>query len=679
MKEVIIVDKTHLDLGFTDFAENIRRRYLESFIPGAIELAEQVNCGGEKKFVWTTGSWLIKEALEGGGKLRSMTEKALRDGNIAAHALPFTTHTELMHPRLSEYGLSVVDEIDEITGRKTIAAKMTDVPGHTAAIVPALAAHGIKLLHIGLNTAAALPDVPGCFLWKFGGSEVVVIYSDGYGSDFTCPHIDKVLCLDHTADNSGLRSRASVLARFSRLQRKYPGYNVRAGRLDDIAEDLWQVRGKLPVVEGEIGDTWIHGAASDPYKTAALRVMCNLGEKWLGENKLQFESDSCRKFYDALLCVTEHTWGGDMKIFLEDTEHYRKDKFRKARARDKVKVRNVFGDFPFRIRAFCETALGIKTYSYSAIEKSWKEQRAYMEKALSFLPEECRREAEEKLALLRPAALPSAKTDDRYIMGANVKCGEYTLSVNPLGGANLAFGKTPVLAAGGRPLLRYTSYGKDDFDYYARHYMRHRASWAVSDNLRPGLKASDCPSAVYDYAVTDAFTENRNGEVRITLYLKCDKYACEKLGAPKNAAAVYTLTEKGLSLDIFWTDKDAVRTVESTACFFYPASEKTLYRKIGVPVDPLSVVSRGNRKISAVSALLLTCGGEEFTLENVHSPLVAANGANILRFDDALADINGYGAAFILHDNVWGTNFPLWYEENAAFSFNLRRSGEVAD
>lgn len=187
MKEVIIVDKTHLDLGFTDFAENVRRRYLESFIPGAIELAEKVNCGGEKKFVWTTGSWLIKEALEGGGKLRSMTEKALRDGNIAAHALPFTTHTELMHPRLLEYGLSIVDGIDEITGRKTIAAKMTDVPGHTAAIVPALAAHGIKLLHIGLNTAAALPDVPGCFLWKFGGSEVVVIYSDGYGSDFTCP------------------------------------------------------------------------------------------------------------------------------------------------------------------------------------------------------------------------------------------------------------------------------------------------------------------------------------------------------------------------------------------------------------------------------------------------------------------------------------------------------------
>ena len=28
MKEVIVVHKTHLDLGFTDLAENVRKRYL---------------------------------------------------------------------------------------------------------------------------------------------------------------------------------------------------------------------------------------------------------------------------------------------------------------------------------------------------------------------------------------------------------------------------------------------------------------------------------------------------------------------------------------------------------------------------------------------------------------------------------------------------------------------------
>ena len=64
MKKVIVVSKTHLDLGFTDYAENIRQKYIDTFIPEAIDLAESVNKDGKKYFVWTTGSWILKEALE---------------------------------------------------------------------------------------------------------------------------------------------------------------------------------------------------------------------------------------------------------------------------------------------------------------------------------------------------------------------------------------------------------------------------------------------------------------------------------------------------------------------------------------------------------------------------------------------------------------------------------------
>ena len=30
------------------------------------------------------------------------------------------------------------------------------------------------------------------------------------------------------------------------------------------------------------------------------------------------------------------------------------------------------------------------------------------------------------------------------------------------------------------------------------------------------------------------------------------------------------------------------------------------------------------------------------------------------------------GLTFVLHDNVWGTNFPLWYEDNARFGFEIK-------
>ena len=208
----------------------------------------------------------------------------------------------------------------------------------------------IPATRISINTAAAFPKVPECFLWKYGGAEIVVVYSDGYGGKFECPFTDKVLYFEHASDNGGVKSAASIARRFERIKKEYPGCKVHAGRLDDVAEALWTVRHKLPVVQSEIGDTWIHGIGSDPYKTGAVRTLMKL--KALRRRELQEIPGCFSALSDALLCCAEHTWGGDMKMFLQDTEHYRKDKFEKARARDKVVFRKLLGDFPYRIYGF---------------------------------------------------------------------------------------------------------------------------------------------------------------------------------------------------------------------------------------------------------------------------------------------------------------------------------------
>ena len=41
IKKVIVVHKTHLDIGFTDSARNVMHKYLETFIPGAVETARE--------------------------------------------------------------------------------------------------------------------------------------------------------------------------------------------------------------------------------------------------------------------------------------------------------------------------------------------------------------------------------------------------------------------------------------------------------------------------------------------------------------------------------------------------------------------------------------------------------------------------------------------------------------
>lgn len=73
---------------------------------------------------------------------REKLVNAIKNGNIAPHALPFTTHSEILDYDTFDYGLSIVVELAKIRGRKTVAAKMIDVPGHTKGIVKLLAKHG---------------------------------------------------------------------------------------------------------------------------------------------------------------------------------------------------------------------------------------------------------------------------------------------------------------------------------------------------------------------------------------------------------------------------------------------------------------------------------------------------------------------------------------------------------
>ena len=65
-------------------------------------------------------------------------ERAIREGDISYHALPFTTHTEAMDAELFRYGLSIAKTMDTKFSKDTIAGKVTDVPGHTKAMIPYL-------------------------------------------------------------------------------------------------------------------------------------------------------------------------------------------------------------------------------------------------------------------------------------------------------------------------------------------------------------------------------------------------------------------------------------------------------------------------------------------------------------------------------------------------------------
>src|SRR5688572_5106768 len=205
-----LVFKTHLDIGFTDLAERVRAQYHERFIPQAIETGEHFYAEDPKHpgFIWTTGAWLIWDHLNSQPQERvKRLERAIERGLIRWHALPFTTHSELMSPSLFRAGLSFGEELDSRFGVKTTAAKMTDVPGHTRGIVPLLAAAGVKFLHLGVNSASPVPGVPDVFRWRAPDrSEILVMYQASYGETHFPRGFAEGLSFAHTNDNAGPQS-----------------------------------------------------------------------------------------------------------------------------------------------------------------------------------------------------------------------------------------------------------------------------------------------------------------------------------------------------------------------------------------------------------------------------------------------------------------------------------------
>ena len=99
--------------------------------------------------------------------------------------------------------------------------------------------------------------------------------------------------------------------------------------------------------------------------------------------------------------------------------------------------------------------------------------------------------------------------------------------------------------------------------------------------------------------------------------------------------------------------------------------------KIGSKIDYQSVVPMGGRNLHAVEKCVVDNDSCTFEIINRHSPLVSVGQGKILEYDNMLESVQSDGLSYVLYDNVWGTNFPLWYEENARFSFEIAIDKEL--
>lgn len=655
-KTLYLVFKTHLDVGFTNYARVVTENYFNSYIPRAIELSRTMReDGGQERFVWTTGSWLIYEFLERADpQKRRLMEEAIAAGDIVWHGLPFTTHSELMDASMFRYGLSLSQQLDKRFGKKTIAAKMTDVPGHTRGIVPLLNEAGIEFLHIGVNSASKPPDVPPVFVWKHpDGADIVVMYSkSGYGNVAIVPGLDEAISFEHTGDNQGPQSPEHIVAIYEKRAEEFPGTKIIASGIDPFAKAILRIKSQLPVVTEEIGDTWIHGIGTDPAKVAGFRELSRVRKGWLEAKKVDIDDKRVGDFSRCILVIPEHTWGMDEKTHLNDYANYSCAELRKARAGE----------------------------NFQTIEASWAEQRAYLTSGVAALGDSPL--ADETNAALR--SLKPVKPDtsgfsvvsdfaewhqtDHFCIRFDAGTGAISDLVLKTSDCTCASPENPL------GLVHYELFSEADYARYFAQYNVSNVDWAVKDFTKPGMGVAIDSHKQWDARLDKLYRDSTG--TRFIVEMSMPSPASQDFGCPERFVAEIELPREApiVRYTLSWFGKQACRIAEATWVSFQPrvtsAREWTM-DKLGSDVWPLDVISNGNRKLHAVGSVRCGSGPGSISIESLDAPLVAPGRPSLLDFDNELPDLNG-GMHFNLHNNIWGTNFPMWYEDDAKFRFILR-------
>lgn len=684
IKRVHLVFKTHLDIGFTDLAAATIERYRTRFIPHAIETARLLKeRGGEERLVWVTGAWLIYFYLQQAGEEeRRRLEQSIREGDISWHAFPFTTHTELMSKPLAEYALSLSASLDKRFSHTTIAAKMTDVPGHTLALVPLLVKAGVSFLHLGVNGGSPVPDVPPLFRWRAPtGEELLVQYDATYGSRQPLEGMEDVLVIETSPDNSGPPSAAEVCAVYKRLHEEFPGARILASDLSSYAEAVLRRASDFPLVTQEIGDTWIHGVGSDPAKVAGYRLLLALGERWEKEGKLPSSSPAYDAFMGALLMVPEHTWGLDFKKYLADYKNWSVEDFTKARKQDRVGSEAIPRSYQF-IEEFAKREYehifpenpGRRTLrSYSFFESSHQEQRAYLDQAVSALPHPLQEEVTVARRALIPVPFTIGDTGRQIVPDQPFVLGETTLSFSSDGSLSSVVDGTlgELVGEEGIGVYRYETFSSDSYQSWHHSYNRdfeQGKDWILADFGKPGMECAVPPAEQRLYApVLDQLSliQTEQG-FEVVACLSATPQT--PLGAPRKLTLRYRFTPQGRLVEVCldWFRKQATRLPEAlwlSLGLKLTESGRWKMLKLGLPLPLDTTVSRGARSVHAVEGLEYVRTRPVLILRNLDSPLVSVGQRKLLKFDDRPALVNGL-FHFNLSNNLWGTNFPLWYGED---------------
>ena len=722
LKEIIIVFKTHFDIGYTDLPHNVMNRYRTSMIDRALKVCDKSqDLPAERRFVWTMAGWPMTQILWPGQdhERRNRVFDAFKTGQFATHALAFTTHTDSLEPEDLVRGLGFSSSLARQAGLELPRdAKMTDVACHSWVLPTLLKAAGVDFLHLGCNSAVASPDVPMLFWWEGpDGSRLLTMYSaGGYGSELIPPKgwpYSAWLALIHSGDNIGPPSPETVSRLLNEAKRRLPGVKVRLGRLSDFSDAILKDNPDLPVVRADMPDTWIHGIMAMPIESKIARnirpniVTLEALNTLLGIWGIDVAAvkKTVADAYEKSLLYSEHTWGMDTKIF----------------------GKRLYGQAWKDARA---------AGRYEKLEASWVEKGAYAHEAqkliapaieadmqalaravdvdggriVVFNPLSQRRSGVVEVAVAgkAPAALKNVKTGElvrlekrdeaiRFIAGdvppmgyctyvyaepaaggdsdlaadettRTIENAFFKVKLDPARGAIASLvdkrtGRELVDSSGkfGFGQYLYERFSAKNIDDYLRIYLKEYIDWAIKDNGKADLP----PDVPYTAATGQQMSlDIRSGEASVSAVMK----SSPGKAIPHAVTLTVTLYSNQPFVDLEWSvaDKQADPWPESGwLCLPFNVSEPAFrLSRLGSVIDPATdTIRSSNHDIYCLNGgmAVIEPDGSGVGLCPVDSPLVSLGYPGIYKYARDFKPRKP--VVFVnLFNNMYGTNFQQWIE-----------------
>ena len=732
---VHVVFMNHLDVGYAHFIGDIINEYFQTFFPRAVRLAAEASIWRKNEtFIYTTHPWLVSMYLDcppnlifNGIKIQCPTDEeiqvfdaAIRKGYIAWHAGPMNMQVEFMNAAVLDAGLAIADNLDKKYNRTTSVLSQRDVPGMTICALPKFRDHGIKAVTVGVNPGSAPPAVPKIFSWEDTVNAVIGIWhAGGYplnpGSSLEnaggisirdctiAPNTSHALCFAFRTDNTGPPTSLEELDTYYEILREeFPDADVFASTLDQFIDNV-NIDALHSVIGKEIGDTWIQGIASDPRKSAECRAVGLALSQCMDDNMCSLTDPVVSNATRFLVKLSEHTWG---LPGIRDIANWTNADFMKARS-DSSFVQN---------------------------EQSWTEQRLFLNLTLEASQgHKLYNYITDNLNQLVPA-LPDLSdymeidaTKQIKLWNGNVSIG-FNSTVGTINHLTYNISKEDmfIYATSKRYLgeFSYHTYNETDFAFMASLY----DYYGNAGYDKPNSTASASPETkVWSVKLLALYQSKSNPNTFLTHLTMDDPKSHSYYGAPTELWITINLKldmyfETGLKkkltrqlhefsppvlkldFDLVWINKTATRLPEASMFSFYPNPPPTLPKWVGTlykigDCDGFNVgwvVTNGSQYQHAVDYVILFANDGKIEkdrpqiqqryvnvlMNSTDVPLVCpitGDGRTPTPFPvplQTLPDDIVTGIAYNLHNNIWNTNYPLYYpflpgDENFKARFSL--------